>query len=169
VAQVRFLAGATEIGVDTTAPYSVQWNSAAFNGAVVNGAVTLTAEARDGAGNISTATVAVTATNAPTLATLQASIFGPSCSGCHTGGGATLPASMNLSSTAATFASLVNVDSVEVPALKRVKPGEPGNSYVIHKVEGNQTVGGRMPLGGTPLNQATINQIRDWIQAGAAP
>jgi uncharacterized protein (TIGR03118 family) len=169
VAQVRFLAGATEIGVDTTAPYSVQWNSANFNGAVVNGAVTLTAEARDGAGNLSTATATVTVTNAPTLAALQAAIFGPSCSGCHTGGGPNLPQSMNLSSTANTFAALVNVDSTEVPALKRVKPGEPGNSYVIHKVEGTQTVGNRMPLGGTPLNQATINQIRDWIQAGAAP
>jgi uncharacterized protein (TIGR03118 family) len=165
IAQVRFLAGVTVIGTATSAPYTVQWNTAAFTGAVQ-----LTAVALDGAGNSTTSTaVAVTVGNAPTLASLQTAIFGPRCAGCHTGGGAGLPASMNLSSAGATAAALINVDSVEVPALKRVKPGEPGNSYVIHKVEGTQTVGVRMPAAGAPLDQTTINMIRDWIQAGAAP
>jgi hypothetical protein len=56
-----------------------------------------------------------------------------------------------------------------VPALKRVTAGDPGNSYVVQKVEGTQTVGSRMPLGGPFLSQTEVNQIRAWIQAGAAP
>ncbi len=165
VSQVEFFAGATSLGVDTTAPYSVQWNTATFAGVQQ-----LTAVARDGAGNSATSTaVPVTVVNAPALAQLQTDIFGPRCSSCHTGGGAALPASMNLSSAAATFAALVNVNSTEVPALKRVLPGDPNNSYVVHKVEGTQTVGQRMPLGGPFLDQPTINQVRAWIQAGAAP
>jgi uncharacterized protein (TIGR03118 family) len=166
VSQVEFFAGATSIGVDTTAPYSVQWNTAAFTGTLQ-----LTAVARDGAGNTTTSTqLPVTVVTPPTLAQLQANIFGPRCSGCHTGGGAALPASMNLSSAAATFASLVNVTSSEVPALKRVLPGDPANSYVVHKLEGAGTiVGQQMPLGGPFLDQTTINQVRSWIQAGAAP
>ena len=43
---------------------------------------------------------------------------------------------MNLTSAAATFASLVNVASVENPQLKRVAPNDPTNSYIIHKLTG---------------------------------
>jgi hypothetical protein len=165
VSQVEFFAGSTTIGTDTTAPYSIQWNSSGFGGAQQ-----LTAVARDGAGNTTTsAAVAVTVNNAPTLASLQSSIFTPRCSSCHTGSGASLPGSMNLSSASATFASLVNVDSLSEPAFKRVKPGDPDNSYVVKKLEGTQSVGGRMPAAGGFLDQATINGVRDWIQAGAAP
>ena len=68
-----------------------------------------------------------------------------------------------------THASLVNVTSISEPQLKRVVPGDPDNSYIIHKLEGTQTVGARMPFGGPFLDQATIDQVRAWIQAGAAP
>jgi len=166
VSQVRFLAGTTVIGTVTTAPYTVQWNTAG-----VTGAVNLTAEARDGAGNVTTsAPVAVTVgSTAPSLATLQSTIFGPRCSGCHNGVGGSLPGSMNLSNAAATAAAIINVDSLENPAVKRVAPGNPGNSYLVHKLEGTQTVGDRMPLGGPFLDQATVDLVRAWIQAGAAP
>jgi len=80
-----------------------------------------------------------------------------------------LPGSMNLSSTAATAAALINIDSQEVPSSKRVNPGNPGASYVVQKLEGTAAVGARMPFGGPFLDQATINLVRDWIQAGAAP
>jgi hypothetical protein len=143
----------------------VQWNTAGFSGAVQ-----LTAEAKDGAGNITvSAAVPVTVGNAPTLASLQTSIFGPRCSGCHNGSGGALPGSMNLSSAASTANALINVTSQEVASLKRVTPGDPGNSYVVQKLEGTAAVGARMPFGGPFLDQATINQVRDWIQAGAAP
>jgi mono/diheme cytochrome c family protein len=104
-----------------------------------------------------------------TLAQLQADIFTPRCSGCHSGGGASLPGSMNLSSATASFAALVGVDSVEVAALKRVQAGNPANSYLVRKLEGTQTVGERMPFGGPYLDQTTIDRVRSWIQAGAAP
>lgn len=106
---------------------------------------------------------------AVTLTQLQSSVFAPRCSACHTGGGAALPASMDLTSAAATFAALVNVASVEQPALLRVKPGDSANSYVVHKIEGAAGISGsRMPLGGPFLDQATIDQVRSWIDAGAA-
>jgi uncharacterized protein (TIGR03118 family) len=166
VAQVQFFAGATSIGTDTTAPYSVQWNTTGLTGAQQ-----LTAVARDGAGNEATSTaVAVNVVVAATsLAQLQTSIFTPRCSGCHNGGSATLPGSMNLSSTAASFAALVGVNSSEVPSLQRVNAGNPDISYLIDKLEGSQTVGERMPFGGPFLDAATIDQVRSWIQAGAAP
>jgi hypothetical protein len=83
--------------------------------------------------------------------------------------GASLPGVMNLTSRASTFAALVGVTSLEVPALKRVTAGDPNNSYVIHKLEGTQSVGVRMPQGGPFLSQSDINLVRAWIQAGAAP
>ena len=76
---------------------------------------------------------------------------------------------MNLSSAAATHAALVGVTSLEVGTLQRVNAGNPNQSYLIHKLEGTQTVGVRMPQGGPFLDQATIDQVRAWIQAGAAP
>jgi hypothetical protein len=174
VTQVQFLAGTTEIGLDATAPFTVDWNTTT----VANGDLNLTAVARDAFGNVTTsAAVAVTVNNtappppppppAVSLAELQANIFGPRCSGCHSGFGAGLPGSMNLSSAQSTFAALVNVASIEVPALLRVKPNDPDNSFVIHKLEGTQTAGQRMPLGGPFLDQATIDQVRAWITAGA--
>jgi hypothetical protein len=172
VARVNFIARVgtttTQIGNDTTAPYSIDLNTTTL----ANGAATLTAQALDAAGNATTsAAVAVTVGNvaAPTLAQLQADIFTPRCSGCHSGAGGTLPGVMNLSSTAASAAALIDVASLEVGALKRVLPTDPANSYLIHKLEGTQTVGGRMPAGGPFLDAATIDKVKAWIQAGAQP
>ena len=168
VTQVQFFAGTTSLGTDSSAPYSVSWNTTT----VADGDVSLTAVARDAAGNSTTSTaVVVTVSNAVvvTLAQLQSSIFTPRCSGCHTGVGPGLPGVMNLSSASASFAALVNVTSISEPSFKRVLPGDPGNSYIIHKLEGTQLVGARMPFGGPFLDQATIDQVRAWIEAGAAP
>lgn len=166
VSQVQFFAGGTSIGTVTSAPYTVQWNSNTAGAGIVQ----LTAVAKDGAGNQTTsAAVAVNVIPVPTLATLQSTIFGPRCSGCHTGGGASLPGSMNLSSASATFSALVGVTSVEEPTQKRVEAGAPNNSYIITKLSGTQTVGQRMPLGGPFLSQSEIDSVRAWIQAGAAP
>lgn len=167
VVEVEFFAGATSLGTDTSAPYSVNWNTTT----VANGDVTLTAVARDAAVNATTSVpVVVTVSNAAvvvTLAQLQTDIFTPRCSSCHTGVGGTLPGVMNLSSAAATFAALVDVDSISEPTFKRVLPGDPDDSYIIHKLEGTQLVGDRMPLGGPFLDQATIDEVRAWIDAGA--
>jgi mono/diheme cytochrome c family protein len=103
----------------------------------------------------------------PTLQSIQDNVFTPSCSGCHTGGGAQLPGSMNLTSTAVSRAALVSVASVEVPSVMRVAPGNANNSYLVQKLEGTASVGDRMPRFGPFLDQSTINVIRQWIDNGA--
>ena len=103
-----------------------------------------------------------------TLDDLQASLFTPTCAtgGCHTGpAGGSLPSGMDLSDADASFASLVGVASIQQPSLSRVAAGDPNNSYLVQKVEG--TAGSRMPLGGAALDQATIDDIRQWIADGA--
>jgi mono/diheme cytochrome c family protein len=103
-----------------------------------------------------------------TLQSIQDNVFTPKCSGCHSGGGAQLPGSMNLTSVASSRAALVSVSSVEVSALQRVAPGHAADSYLIRKLEGTPgIVGERMPLFGTPLDQPTIDVIRQWIDTGA--
>lgn len=111
------------------------------------------------------------ATVLPTLASIQANVFTPTCAtiGCHEGPqGPGLPAGQDLSSAAASLASLVNVTSVREPPLLRVEPGNSADSYLVHKIEGTQIAGSRMPLGGGPLPQPTIDAIRAWIDAGAS-
>lgn len=172
VTSVQFFAGTTSIGTANAAPFTFNWDTTAVATGTV---VALTAQAKDAFGNSTTsAAVSVTVDNtAPppatvTLTQLQANIFTPRCSSCHTGGGAGLPASMNLSSAAATFASFVNVTSIGNASLKRVLPGDPNNSWVINKLEGtNLGTTSRMPLGGPFLDQATIDQVRAWISHGA--
>jgi hypothetical protein len=100
------------------------------------------------------------------FASLQTHVFTPYCTGCHAGAAA--PLGLQLTEGAA-YAALVNAPSVEVPSLRRVQPGDPDASYLVRKISGTATVGGRMPLGGPPLPQDAIDAIRQWILDGAAP
>ena len=100
----------------------------------------------------------------PTFQSIQEQVFTPICTACHAGAAA--PLGLRLEE-GASYALLVNAPSVEVPALLRVQPGDPDASYLIQKLEGTAEVGGRMPLNGTPLPQATIDVIRQWITDGA--
>ncbi|MBN1204330.1 MAG: hypothetical protein JXB05_05345 [Myxococcaceae bacterium] len=60
VTRVEFYAGGTHIGTDTTAPYSISWNTAE----VANGTYSLTSRAHDAAGNVGTsAAVSVSVSN----------------------------------------------------------------------------------------------------------
>jgi hypothetical protein len=97
---------------------------------------------------------------------IQANIFTPICSVCHAG--ASAPEGLHLD-VGNSFNMLVGVPSTEVPSILRVKPGDPGNSYIIQKLEGHAAVGGQMPLGGPYLSTATIAFIRQWITDGAQP
>src|SRR5262249_24746957 len=104
-----------------------------------------------------------------TLSQLQTDVFTPRCAPCHNGNGTALPGVMNLSSAAATFSALVNVASLEQTTLLRIKPGDAANSYVVQKIEGAARItGSRMPLRGPFLDQATIDAVKSWINAGAA-
>ena len=96
---------------------------------------------------------------------IQNNVFTPICSKCHIGGGA--PEGLQLDA-AHSYNLLVGVPSAEQPSLLRVKPSDPDSSYMVHKIEGLPGItGGQMPLGETPLPQATIDAIRQWITNGA--
>jgi methionine-rich copper-binding protein CopC len=92
---------------------------------------------------------------------IQDNVFTPICSKCHIG--ASAPEGLQLDA-AHSYNLLVGVPSVERPDLLRVNPGDPDTSYMVLKIEGAAgIVGARMPFGGTPLPQATIDAIRQWI------
>ena len=103
----------------------------------------------------------------PTLDQIQAIVFGPKCSSCHAGAGSTSGiADMDLRNADAAFNTLVNIASVQDGTMVRVLPGQPDNSYVVHKLEGVAAVGGIMPPTGM-LPAAEITAIRQWITDGA--
>jgi hypothetical protein len=109
-----------------------------------------------------------TPVSSATLVAIQANVFTPTCAtaGCHSGAGAQQGLRLE---DGMSLANLVNVASAEVPALMRVAPGDPDNSYLVQKLEGTAAVGVQMPFGGPALDQALIDDIRQWISDGANP
>ena len=110
----------------------------------------------------------------PTLSSIQREIFDKTdsagrqaCTNCHTDAGRTPVAGMVLRSGVA-HASLVGVPSSAKPGAIRVIPGDPENSYLIHKLEGRPgIVGTPMPRGNVLLTEGQIRVIRRWIELGA--
>lgn len=99
----------------------------------------------------------------PTLEVIQATIFSTSCalSGCHLGANAQQGLDL---SEGESHGNLVGVDSRQIPSLKRVDPGNPNDSYLVMKIEGDSRIlGQRMPLGGQALSSGQIQLVRDWI------
>lgn len=112
----------------------------------------------------------------PTMSSIAAQIFTSSdssgrraCNGCHTDVGRTPAAGINLKDAATAYATLVGRPSTRRPGATFVVPGDPDNSYLIHKLEGRaDIVGARMPIGGPPfLTDGQMLVIRRWIQSGA--
>jgi len=105
----------------------------------------------------------------PTLDQIQAVIFSPRCASCHAGAGSISGiADMDLRNADAAFGTLVNVTSAQDGNFVRVVPGQPDNSYLVHKIEGVATVGGVMPPPpAATLGAAEIAAIRQWIMDGA--
>ncbi|HEY4013444.1 MAG TPA: hypothetical protein VGM06_08905 [Polyangiaceae bacterium] len=84
---------------------------------------------------------------------------------------------------AATLASIVSVLSPEDPLMVFVAPHDPSNSYLMHKMDGDQCTlaaacamsrfafldncGNDMPNGGPTLPLATRDLVRAWIAQGA--
>jgi len=101
----------------------------------------------------------------PSFASDIQSIFNNNCisSGCHdtsASGGMVLLQGQS-------YANLVSVTSTQEPAKTRVIPNNATDSYLVIKLEGRQTNGGRMPLGGSALNANSIQNIKNWIDKGA--
>ena len=117
---------------------------------------------------------------APTFASIQQNIFTTTdssgraaCTNCHTtAGGRVPPVGMDLGGANA-HAQLVNVPSRNKAGAIRVIPGDPENSYLIHKLVGHgpageAIVGERMPRGTGPfLTDGQIRVIKRWIELGA--
>ena len=120
------------------------------------------ADSGDGSGDGSGGTLQ------PTIESIQEHIFTPRCAKCHVG--ASAPEGLQLTDAHTSYSKLVGIRSQEYQLLFRVKAGDPDNSYLIHKLEGTQEVGSRMPRDGPPyLDQGTINVVRQWISDGAPP
>lgn len=112
----------------------------------------------------------------PTLSSIQREIFDAAdssgrraCVQCHTNVGRTPAAGLNLLA-ATSHGALVGVGSVIRAGAIRVIPGDPENSYLIHKLEGRAGAisGSRMPLGGPPfLTDGQMLVIKRWIALGA--
>ena len=111
----------------------------------------------------------------PTFSAIQRDIFGATdsagraaCTGCHNAQGARLSGNLNLADGTA-YSQIVNVRSSGKAGAIRVIPGDPENSYLIHKIEGRSgIVGERMPRTGGPyLTPGQIAIIKRWISEGA--
>ncbi|MBM3311568.1 MAG: hypothetical protein FJY80_08680 [Candidatus Aminicenantes bacterium] len=92
-------------------------------------------------------------------------IFTSSCalSSCHSGGA---PAGGLSLAAGQSYASLVNVASSGEPNRIRVIPNDATNSYLVVKLEGRQTIGTKMPQGGS-LSATALQNIKNWINKGA--
>jgi hypothetical protein len=109
----------------------------------------------------------------PTFSSIQQQIFSngdssgrPACTNCHNAVGSRFNG-LDLSA-AVSYNNLVNVASRFKAGAVRVVPGDPENSYLIHKLEGRSTIAGvRMPLNGPYLEAGQILVIRRWIETGA--
>lgn len=89
-------------------------------------------------------------------------------SGCHA---STSPAADQSLAEGLAYVNVHDIPSQELPSMDRVEPGEPDQSYLVHKIQGTHLdVGGtglRMPRGQEPLSDDQIRLIRAWIEQGA--
>ena len=101
-----------------------------------------------------------------TLTRVQNEIFTPSCAqvGCHD----LLGRQQGLVLVQGqAHANLVEIASEQMPALRRVQPGNFADSYLYRKITGTGITGDRMPQGLPPLSAAQVALVRDWIRRGA--
>jgi hypothetical protein len=110
------------------------------------------------------------------LAWVQANVFDVNgcavSNSCHNGMNQDPRAAFDLGSEQASFESLVDVESAEVPPKLLVAPNDIEGSYLVNKLTGEGMAPGTqlMPLGlTTPLCDAKLDGVRAWIDAGAEP
>lgn len=93
-------------------------------------------------------------------------IWDANCVLCHTPGGTGMPLDLTDG-----YAAIVGIETSQAAGVSLVEPGSAADSYIVAKLRGEQAalggVGGQMPQGMTPLDDATISMIEAWIDAGA--
>ena len=96
-------------------------------------------------------------------------IFSVFCANCHVAGGIADNQGIDLRLVAGqSYNGLINRRSVQNTGLTLVVPGDSSQSLLWMKVSmNNPPVGGRMPFALSPLDQASIDLIRRWIDEGA--
>ena len=112
-----------------------------------------------GGGSAMTAMPPSTGGTAPTsMATfdsIQSNVFTPKCAGCHSGSNP--PVNLNLDATH-SYDDLVNVPSTDQPAILRVKPGDPADSFLVQHIESE----------GDGASTTDLSFIEQWIAEGAS-
>lgn len=111
----------------------------------------------------------------PTLSSIEREIFNTTdssgraaCTNCHTDAGGRVPPTGMVLLPGRAYDFLVNVPARNKPGAIRIIPGDPENSYLIHKLEvRTDIVGVRMPQRGPYLTDGQISIIKRWIQLGA--
>lgn len=122
-----------------------------------------------------TPTARPTATAATSLLPrIQDEVFTPRCATQYCHSSRTRSGNLVLEA-GASFGNLVGAESANAAAraagMPRVDPFVPENSFLMTKLIGpaGGAFGTRMPLVGSPLDEAEIALVRDWILAGATP
>ena len=95
-------------------------------------------------------------------------IFTANCafSNCH--GGSTPQQGMSLEDARTSWLAIVGVPSNQRSQFQRIEPGDSLDSYIVMKLRNDPRKGGQpMPLGGFPLDSASVMSIALWAQHGA--
>lgn len=124
--------------------------------------------------NLSTIAGPDTPDLAPTFTSIQRDILDagdPSgrrpCVACHTSNGRVPAGGLDLQ-TGDVHSRIVNGPSIRKPGAFLIVPGDPENSYIVHKVEGRPgIIGLRMPFNGPFLSAGQIQILKRWIEIGA--
>jgi hypothetical protein len=101
----------------------------------------------------------------PTFAEVQTAALATSCafSSCH--GAAQGTGGLKLDGTDADYERLVGVASSTGEPL--VDPSHADGSYLVAKLEGAAGITGDAMPPGSPLDDAALQLVRDWIDGGA--
>ncbi len=90
-------------------------------------------------------------------------IWNANCAGCHTNGGSNGGLKLD---AGVSYGNLVSIRSTS-SSLRRVEPGQAGQSFLLQKLNCDQPdAGARMPQGGR-LSLSLQALVRDWINQGA--
>jgi len=87
---------------------------------------------------------------------------GCAASSCHGGG----TGGLFMTSASNAYANLVGIESNATGEVF-VIASDAANSYLVKKLEGTASAGARMPLGGTPLDNIDLTNVKNWINQGA--